>query len=407
MTYPNIIEIRQFWDTWKTPENVRQHCKLVGNIAGFLAFSMDIDADPFFCEAAGLLHDSLKYVDFVNFKGEASEEDKRLWDSMRQKYGKSPIKGIEPHEYAIFDILKEEYPKLAEALICHGYSAIASELKPKTWEQKLLSYADKRCMHDKIASLGQRFEEGHSRYSTLKEISEGIDPLFFDLEKEIFSHLDFSPEQLEQKMFDIKCVIFDLDGVLVDSLPVLYGCHIEACKDLGIKVPFKDFSEFGSFFAKSWIDGVKKLAGERNKEYWNIYREKMFSKATEFKVFPGIMEMLEKAGKTKKLCIVSDSRDKYVFPSLEANNITQFFSHIVPGNFADKPDPNGILDCLKKINVWKTQAIFVGDMKVDIEAADNANVRCVAVSYGYHERKHLNGAWKIADSVQELEKVIS
>ena len=70
-----------------------------------------------------------------------------------------------------------------------------------TWEEKIVYYADKRVMHDKIVPLKERLEEAHKRNihfhggQTQSDIvTSKVDPLIFALEEEIFSQIDLTPD---------------------------------------------------------------------------------------------------------------------------------------------------------------------------------------------------------------------
>lgn len=391
------------WERFKTPDNVRRHCKVVSDVASFLAFSLKqkgIEVDVSLVEKAGLVHDALKQLEFAH---KSSDKDREYWLSLKEEYAESCPQEMNVHEYAISRFFSSD-KKLSDILKRHGYEAMRDD-PPRTWEEKLVNYADKRVMHAEIVSLKERFDDGHKRYGNNPKMTSAIDPLFFGLEKEIFSKLDFGPDQLKDKVYENKLIIFDYDGVIIDSLPVLFKCHKETCIELGIEPPFSNFKEFGDFFFVSWNDGVDRITNNDRNRYWEVYRKKMLASIPELKVFKGIKELLLR-NEGKILCIVSDSRERYVLDSLEKNGIKNHFNHIIAGKFDDKPNPSGILECISVSNIWKTNTIYVGDMNVDIEAARNANVRCIAVSYGYHEKKHLNSAYKVVNSVEELSGAI-
>jgi len=94
-------------------------------------------------------------------------------------------------------LLRNKYPQLAQVVRKHRYTAISHQKdKPVTWEEKLVYYADKRVMHDRIVSLKKRLEEAHKRYadwcranarSSLDTVK--IDRLIYKLEKEIFAKI--------------------------------------------------------------------------------------------------------------------------------------------------------------------------------------------------------------------------
>ena len=75
-------------------------------------------------------------------------------------------------------------------------SVLEEETKPKTWEEKIVFYADKR-VSDKIISIDDRLSEWEK---TNKELILKCKPFVLEIEKEIFSMLDFRPEELKEKI---------------------------------------------------------------------------------------------------------------------------------------------------------------------------------------------------------------
>ena len=123
---------------------------------------------------------------------------------MRVKYKSSS------HEDAAYDILKEQYPALALTIKRHRYMALLDEKeKPESWEEKLLYYADKRVMHDKIMPLKQRLAEGHKRNVHLhgsaaqsRINTEKVGPLIYEMEKEIFEKIGLDPLEVTEEFID-------------------------------------------------------------------------------------------------------------------------------------------------------------------------------------------------------------
>ncbi|MGN1321277.1 MAG: HAD family hydrolase, partial [Methanosphaera sp.] len=65
----------------------------------------------------------------------------------------------------------------------------------------------------------------------------------------------------------------------------------------------------------------------------------------------------------------------------------------IRGNNPDilpKPDPTNLLIILKKSNIKKEEALYVGDTKVDVETSQNAGVDCVIVKWGQGNEKDMN-----------------
>lgn len=185
------------------PQRIVKHSVVTAKLAVFLAEKLKekgIVVDVKLVDLACLLHDIARTCDFrkssyKRFHKNIAEKDKAKWRQLKEKY-----KGL-CHEDIACELLRKKYPELALTIKKHRYMAILDENeKPQTWEEKLVYYADKRVMHDKIVSLKERLEEAHKRNVCLhrtraqsKINTAKVDPLIFKLENEIFSKLDLHP----------------------------------------------------------------------------------------------------------------------------------------------------------------------------------------------------------------------
>lgn len=184
--------IKDLYKRYRVPKHVIAHMERVAEFAGSLAdklikkgFKINIEL----IKEAALLHDILRVCDFRNldqkyFWEKVSEEDKKVWDFLRKKYGKIG------HEKAAKKILHELGEKeLAELVEKHDFWKIE---KLKTLEEKILYYADKRVEGNKIVSLKKRFAEGRKRNAMPGEDASKrtkIENQVIKLEKELLSLL--------------------------------------------------------------------------------------------------------------------------------------------------------------------------------------------------------------------------
>ena len=203
MNLPTREECFELLKEYHTPEHMVRHAIGVNKVAVLIAKEMNkkgYKVNVELVDRASLLHDMLRTVDltdeqFEKLKERINAESVKFWDKLRKKY-----KGLR-HEEATYLEFKEKYPEIAAVLRNHGYPIMAEPEKLKTWEEKILNYADKRVMHDEVVLLKQRFEEGHARNveneDTLPIPPEEIDKNYFELEKEIFKKLDINPEDIK------------------------------------------------------------------------------------------------------------------------------------------------------------------------------------------------------------------
>ena len=197
---------------YHVPPHIVSHSQAVAKLAVFLVQRLNEKGeavDVTLLEGACLLHDLLRVLDFKEsdynrFERTLPEEEKAKWQRLRAKYKASS------HEDAAYDILREQYPALALAIKKHRYMILLDEKeKPDTWEEKLLYYADKRVMHETIVLLKERLAEGHKRNvflhgsETQSKINTAkVDPLIYEMEKEIFEKTGLEPLEVTHEFID-------------------------------------------------------------------------------------------------------------------------------------------------------------------------------------------------------------
>lgn len=159
----------------KVPQNIIEHSLAVNKIAMYLAKKLKeagIEVDEKLVDVASLLHD----IDKIETRD----------DHVRH--------GEKSHE-----MLKNISPEVANVVRKHNLgNIIKGELK--TWEEKIVFYADKRVNANKIVSLEERYKYLKKRYGSIsKEAMDFIEktaPLVKALEKEIFSKIKGKPEDI-------------------------------------------------------------------------------------------------------------------------------------------------------------------------------------------------------------------
>lgn len=162
-TKMNKPEILQLYREYHTPDNIIAHMKKVAKVCDILAdrfIEKGIKIDKNTLLNAALLHDALRVCDIKKYnpyqlKKNATEKDLEVWNDLRKKYFKIG------HERAMVNILKKMGElNLANLVLKHNFYLVD---KLKTWEEKILYYADKRVDHDKTVTLKKRFREGKKR----------------------------------------------------------------------------------------------------------------------------------------------------------------------------------------------------------------------------------------------------
>ena len=115
---------------------------------------------------------SMKIVDLLERKG--IKVDRNLVAAGALLHD---VKKLSPSDHIVegYEFIKSlGYPEVANIMKKHGLVHVENEeFTPKTWEEKIVFYADKRVKNDKIVSLDERFEYAKKRYN------------HYDIEKEL------------------------------------------------------------------------------------------------------------------------------------------------------------------------------------------------------------------------------
>lgn len=196
---PTREDCYHLMEKYKVPIGIKKHCQAVNTIAVFLAKKLKaagVDIDVDLVDASSLLHDLVRVVNFYAFEG-GKHEEMVVWQQLKDKYGHMD------HAVAAYEILKDIYPKVAEVVARHGCEAVIRG-DQKTWEDKVVTYADRRVVHTTIVSVEDRYEDAAHRHADFYEKS-GLDAnaekkRVLKIEKDIFSNLKFKPEQLLEEL---------------------------------------------------------------------------------------------------------------------------------------------------------------------------------------------------------------
>lgn len=178
----------------------------------------------------------------------------------------------------------------------------------------------------------------------------------------------------------MKGVIFDLDGVLVDSMPIHFQCWKQAFENIaGIKVTqrqlyllegMRGIELIVKTFAENNIDNPE-LAKQVSDE-----KDRLFEPVRKVEPFEGVREMIEKLACKK--AVVSGSGRRDVETILDHAFGLENFSALVTANDVKKgkPDPTAFLVAVKKMGLHPHETVVVENAPFGVMAANNANIPC-------------------------------
>ena len=184
--------------------------------------------------------------------------------------------------------------------------------------------------------------------------------------------------------YKTSAVLFDLDGTLTDSLPLIRQTYFKVFNEMSI--PWGD-DDVMKWIGRTLQDIAVYFAGKEAAglfiERYQIHYHRDHDQL--MKLFPGTREMLEVLKKDGvKAGIVTSKGRPGTERTVEFTGIGSYMDVIVTAHDLDrhKPLPDPIFLALKAINVKPKEAVFVGDSRFDLESGKAAGVKVVGVSWG-------------------------
>lgn len=206
-----------------------------------------------------------------------------------------------------------------------------------------------------------------------------------------------------------KLVMFDYDGVLVNSnhLPQVY--YEQLAKEIGSK-KFDTWDECREYMEVDFRITLKRLGitePEHVKKASALFK-KMDVFWRNLDLFPTVKEMLIKLkDKGYIVAIVSNNTEESIMYDLKRHDILQYFDHIIDKKYGYKPAVDQIVHCLKITGVKPEEAVMIDDMDGGIIAAKNAKLKkAIGVSYGFQLPYRLQMADVIVDHPSKIIEAI-
>jgi 2-phosphoglycolate phosphatase len=189
--------------------------------------------------------------------------------------------------------------------------------------------------------------------------------------------------------FSLACVLFDLDGTLVDTAPDLIACLNKALAEHGFApVPNAQVQPFISFGATAMIQHSSAAeAVEYHAQILhtllNQYENAILQHGGFFAGMAETLQLIENKG--LKWGVVTNKQTRFTAPLMQALNLTERAACIISGDTTknSKPHPEPMLEACKRAAVRPQDCVFIGDALHDITAGKNVGMKTLAAAYGY------------------------
>ncbi len=206
-------------------------------------------------------------------------------------------------------------------------------------------------------------------------------------------------------MFEL--VIFDLDGLLVDSEPLQFRAYREAFRYHGIEIETSDWPRWHALeaSARRWIENFDlAVDAETIRAEKKVIYEALVE--TELELKPGARALVESLHRQSRLCVASGSRPESIAACLDRFGLEPYFEATFSATLLPrkKPYPDVYLEALAQTGVASPRTLALEDSPTGLQAATAAGLRCVVCpdSFLPADRGAFAAAAMVVESLEDL-----
>lgn len=222
----------------------------------------------------------------------------------------------------------------------------------------------------------------------------------------------------KEPLVSLRAIIFDMDGVLLDSEPLHFAAFKKSLGDLGAGMTQENYTERylalddRGAFTRFYLDQKQPLSKVQLDELMDK-KSKLFDELTRTEgilPYPAVPEFVMAAAQRYPLAVATGSRRHEVEFLLETAGLRPHFEAIVSADDVErgKPDPESFLKALAALNSGKRptaikaeECVVIEDSKHGIVSAHAAGMKCVAVATS-HPAFELSGADLVVTTLASL-----
>ena len=215
-------------------------------------------------------------------------------------------------------------------------------------------------------------------------------------------------------MPEFSCILFDLDGTIVDSAPGITATLAYTFEQLGLPIPSP--AELVAYVGPPILDSFRDLAGfspEQSREALDIYRPQYLKSGVfNAKVYPGIPEVLKAIhAHGIPLSLATSKPETPATLILEHYDLLKYFD-VITGASDDEvrsAKADVVEEALKRLIAFGadiSNPVMVGDRHHDVVGAAAHDVPTIFVRWGYGSPAEEVGTIGVADDAAELTRLL-
>ncbi len=210
------------------------------------------------------------------------------------------------------------------------------------------------------------------------------------------------------------CILFDLDGTLLDTAPDLICSLNRALRNEGLQ-PVGDeqvrpYISYGAAaMVRQCLDNTADpaLLGKILEFMLDDYENNIAEHSVFFPGMENLLAVLEKHG--IKWGIVTNKLERFTNPLMDELKLTCRAACIISGDTTgnSKPHPEPMLEACRRAGVTADECLYIGDSAHDIEAGKRAGMKTLAAVYGYLKPEDDPSSWHADALISHPSEILS
>lgn len=207
-----------------------------------------------------------------------------------------------------------------------------------------------------------------------------------------------------------KAIIFDRDGVIIDTDTLVARSIIFGLRNVGIDVHENEVP----IMAGKSIDALKELLLSKWNfdfdEFRTIQRTYFYDNLGEAPYFPQIVKFIRDLhSQDKTIALTTSAGIEGTSLILQNIGISNMFKVIVAKEDCTKlkPDPEPYIITAKKLGISPCECVVIEDSSIGVEAAVRANMHCIAIPNNHTKGYDFSLADYVAEAVDDIRKIIN